>query len=116
MGKGKRLKLGKTMFIIRSAFWLSLVIIFMPGVESEEQASRFDAQEAYKAAQSTYDDFSGFCDRNPAVCETGGQMLTAFGKKARDSAQYVYRYLDDKVGDDEKSSNDLAAIKSKPNV
>ena len=44
-------------------------------------------REAYQAAQSTMSDLSGFCGRNPAVCATGGQMLTAFGKKARRTAR-----------------------------
>ncbi len=101
------------MFLIRTAFWLSVVIIFLPGVESNEQASKFDAGEAYQAAQSTMSDLSGFCGRNPAVCATGGQMLTAFGKKARDSAQMVYQYLDEKVEDEEA---DTAALESKPKV
>jgi hypothetical protein len=85
------------MFIIKTAFWLSLVILCLPAGEESDQAvqTSVDAGSAITAAQSTFADLSGFCDRNPDVCETGGTLLASFGLKARYGALMIYEYLDD---------------------
>ncbi len=88
------------MFLIRTAFWLSLVILFIPTGESavpgDEQASdttQVSAFEAIAAAQSTVSDFAGFCDRNPQTCETGSDALKVFGQKAQYGARKLYEYI-----------------------
>lgn len=88
------------MFIIRTAFWLSLVILCLP-VGSDENgpsASTAGAVEAMSVARSAVGDFSKFCERNPGTCDTGNMVVSSFGQKARYGAQIVYQYLDDKFG------------------
>ncbi|MBA5779050.1 DUF5330 domain-containing protein [Stappia sp. F7233] len=83
-------------FLLRTAFWIGLVILLLPidtGDNGDSSAS-ISPVEAFVAAQSTVSDISGFCSRNPATCQTGGQALQAFGAKARESARLVYEYLD----------------------
>ena len=92
-----------TMFLIRTAFWLSLVIMFLPaGSDSVEgDANTVGALEAYVAAQEAYGDLSMFCERNADACKTGNAAIATFGQKARNGAQIVFEYLDIKFGEDE---------------
>ncbi|MBL6430533.1 MAG: DUF5330 domain-containing protein [Alphaproteobacteria bacterium] len=39
--------------------------------------------EGLFAAQSTISDLSGFCDRNPETCATGGQAIARIGERRR---------------------------------
>ncbi len=87
-------------FLIRTAFWLGLVILVLPigtGSENSSKEVGVSTFEALAAAQSTMNDLSGFCQRNPQTCVTGGVALQAFGEKAKESARLVYEYIDDAV-------------------
>lgn len=91
-------------FLLRTAFWIGLVILLLPIGTGEEggEASGISAFDALAVAQSTVSDLSGFCTRNPSTCETGGQALQTFGAKARESARLVYEYLDETVAKPEE--------------
>ncbi len=93
------------MFLVRTAFWLSVVIVLLPAGSEEEHTGvkAVGAAEALSAAQTTFDDFSGFCQRNENACKTGSVALSAFGQKARYGARMVYEYLDDKFGDEDNT-------------
>ncbi len=97
------------MFILRTAFWLSLVIVLLPagGEEGNSTANVVGATEAISVAQSTVGDLSQFCARNPETCVTGNQVVSSFGQKARYGAEIVYKYLDEKFGAQE---NDQSTI------
>ncbi len=95
------------MFIIRTAFWLSLVILCLPvGKSNDNDVASVGTAEAFFAAQATYGDLSRFCERNASACDTGGQVISAFGQKARYGAQVVYEFLDEKFGGDQKAELD----------
>ncbi|MCT8971245.1 DUF5330 domain-containing protein [Microbaculum marinisediminis] len=88
------------MFLIRTAFWLSLVILFIPTGESEtpgkeaiNSLSQVSTFEALSAAQSTMSDLAGFCERNPETCQTGSEALKVFGQKAQYGAKKLYEYI-----------------------
>lgn len=88
-------------FLIRTAFWLTLVLVLIPlgtGYKSEP-AETVDPVSAFLAAQATVSDIGGFCGRNPKACETGGDALTAIGNRARDGVRIVYEYLDTRLAD-----------------
>ncbi|GGB50682.1 hypothetical protein GCM10011316_23520 [Roseibium aquae] len=89
-------------FLVRTAFWLTLVLMLIPlfgsGPDGESR-DPIDPVAAYFAAQAAVSDVTGFCDRNPAACETGGEALAALGAQARDGARIVYQFLDQKVGE-----------------
>lgn len=90
-------------FLLRTAFWLTLVLVLIPlgtGQENEPVES-VDPVSAFLAAQATVSDIGGFCDRNPRACATGGDALTAIGSRARDGARIVYEYLDTQIADRE---------------
>ncbi|NLH81094.1 MAG: DUF5330 domain-containing protein, partial [Phyllobacteriaceae bacterium] len=85
-------------FLLRAAFWLSLVVLFIPADPAETPANASGRAvspfEAIGAAQSTLHDVGGFCDRNPTACDTGRVALEGFGAKARTGARWVYEKLD----------------------
>jgi hypothetical protein len=92
-------------FLLRTAFWLTLVLVLIPiGSETESTpVEPINPVSAFIAAQATMSDIGGFCDRNPQACETGGNALTAIGSRARDGARIVYEYLDTQIADADPS-------------
>jgi len=83
------------MFILRAAFWFSVVVLLIPGDPGHDvPAPRVEALDALLAARGAVADISGMCDRQPDVCENGGAALAAFSAKARYGAQLLYSTLD----------------------
>ncbi len=79
------------MFLIRAAFWFSVVVLLIPGdPNSGAEAPRVSAVDAIVAAQGAVADLAGLCERQPDVCTSGGAALAAFGAKARYSATLLY--------------------------
>lgn len=86
------------MFLIRTAFWLSLIILLIPTGDADRQGTAnadtdLSALEAISAARHTVSDLAGFCERNPDTCETGTVVVKTFGQKAQRGAQILYEYL-----------------------
>ncbi len=101
------------MFLIRTAFWLSLVILFLPtgesGTSETDSASAgapVSALEALSVAQNTVSDLAGFCDRNPDTCETGSAAFKTFGQKAQYGAMKVYEFIAQANAPDDPTSLD----------
>lgn len=83
------------MFIFRAAFWLSVVILLLPGdPEAGAEAPRVTLVEALGAARATVDDLSRFCVRNPDVCATGEAVVEVMADKARYGFEQIQGYLD----------------------
>jgi hypothetical protein len=88
------------MFLIRTAFWLSVAIVLLPTPPSPDAPeSKVGATQAVSAATAAVSDMRSFCTRQPDACEVGSQALTAFGYKAQASAKWVYEFLTEKLGD-----------------
>lgn len=84
-------------FLLRCAFWIALVLLILPidtGEDGNESAG-INPVTAFFAAQSAISDLSGFCERNPQTCETGGQAISQISAKAKVSARMIYEYLDE---------------------
>lgn len=96
------------MFLIRTAFWLSVVIMLIPAdPQSDTPAPRVSMFEALSSARSAAADFSGFCDRNPDVCTTSAAAFRVFAEKAQNGAQMLFRYFDgaeNNSADDERGT------------
>ncbi|OKL43220.1 DUF5330 domain-containing protein [Pseudovibrio exalbescens] len=81
-------------FIVRSVFWISLVLLLLPiGTGEGNEAPTIGLIEAYKAAHATISDLSGFCERNPETCETGGSVMTLVALKAKQAALMAASYV-----------------------
>ncbi|MCG8444773.1 MAG: DUF5330 domain-containing protein [Hyphomicrobiales bacterium] len=82
------------MTLIRTAFWLSLVLFFLPiGHNAVDPETQVSPGEAFSAARAAVQDFAGFCDRNPDACTTGRHAVSYLGDKAEYSARMIYDYL-----------------------
>jgi hypothetical protein len=81
------------MFLLRTAFWLSIVILLIPAAPSDDGRAKAGTGEALTAAQAAVRDAAGFCERNPQACEAGGAALAAFGQKAQTGARWLYEFV-----------------------
>ena len=52
------------LFLLRTAFWLMIIVLLLP--TDERQRS-----EVYGTAQAAVHDLATFCDRNPETCAKG---------------------------------------------
>lgn len=82
------------MFLLRSAFWLTIVILLIPTDPQSGEAPRVTVVNALMAAQATVADLSGFCERNREVCATGSAAIDVFTEKAENGVEMIYHYLD----------------------
>jgi hypothetical protein len=88
------------MFLIRAAFWLSVVVMLIPAdPETNSPAPRVSFIEGLVAARAVAADLSNFCERNPDVCVTGNAALQVFAEKAQNGAKMLYHYLDQDPGE-----------------
>jgi len=91
-------------FLIKSAFWLSLVLLVIPfGGKNDEPT--VGAIEAFFAVRAVIDDMSGLCERRPQACEVGRSAFHTIGVRARESARIAY----DMLGEDTAPAETLAA-------
>ena len=85
-------------FLIRFAFWVSLLLLALPltvGSEEEGHASVGPIQ-ALLAAREAVGDIAGICERKPHVCETGKSAMQTIGARAKETAKIASAMLDDK--------------------
>jgi len=87
-------------FLLRAAFWLSVVVVLLPASPSTPGASGPSAAEAMLAANGAVADMRHFCSRQPDACAVGSQALNQFGHKAQTGAKLLYDFLTDKLGAD----------------
>ena len=74
------------MFLLRAAFWLSLVVLMLPADKQDDtngSTGNVSAYQAITAAHDAFSDLSQFCARNPDTCVTGNAALHVFGDKLR---------------------------------
>jgi hypothetical protein len=86
-------------FLLRAAFWLSIVIVLLPTPASMKTESGVGAGQAVTAASATFSDMSQFCARQPDACQIGSQALTQFGHKAQASAKWIYDLVTSKASE-----------------
>jgi hypothetical protein len=91
-------------FLIRTAFWLSIVVMLLPTPDSMKSEGGVGATQAIGAASATMSDMKQFCVRQPDACEVGAQALTQFGHKAQASAKWLYEFLSEKLGNDKTTA------------
>lgn len=81
-------------FIIKSAFWLSLVLLIIPIGGTDADGKSISPIEALWAARAAFNDVSGICERQPDVCVVGKSALHTIGVRAREGARMAYEALD----------------------
>jgi len=92
-------------FLIRVAFWLSIVILLLPtGSQQTKSAPTFETAEAVSAASAAVSDMRQFCSRQPDACSVGSQAAVAFGYKAQAGAKMLYDFLTEALAPAETGS------------
>ncbi len=92
------------MFLIRTAFWLSVAILLLPTPASQQAGEpKVGPAQAVSAATAAVSDMRGFCTRQPEACEVGSQALTQFGYKAQASAKWLYELISAKMAPERAS-------------
>jgi hypothetical protein len=93
-------------FLLRVAFWLTLVLALLPSGSSQPsaQASQVGAADAVVAAGAAVSDMSNFCDRQPGACAVGAQAAVAIGQRAQAGAKMVYEFINDRIATTETGS------------
>jgi hypothetical protein len=79
------------MFLIRMAFWLMILVLLLPTDEKQQT-------DVYGTAQAAVKDVSGFCGRNPGVCEKGKDAFAVFVHKAEFGAQMLMGFITERTG------------------
>ncbi len=99
-------------FIIRSAFLLGLVALFLPSGQNDgdDAAAGIDPFAAMMGAQAAIADIWGFCDRAPAACSAGGDLVQFAGDRIGDGFALAYRTIQGQAG--EPATTDIAAVKA----
>lgn len=91
-------------FLIRTAFWFSLVLLILPiDYGNEQEGEGVGAIQALFAAREAVGDVAGICERKPDVCETGKSAFHTIGVRARESARMAYEILDEQFGEPDPS-------------
>jgi hypothetical protein len=99
-------------FLIRTAFWLSIVVMLLPTPESAKvPEAQFSTGQAISAASATVSDMGQFCSRQPAACDVGSSMLSYLGHKAVASAKWAYEAMTTK-----SDAGPTALTKTSPRV
>jgi hypothetical protein len=90
---------GKGMvFLIRMAFWFSLVLLALPLTVGPDESGRESVgpTQALFAAREAVGDIAGICERKPDVCETGKSAMHTITARAKETAKIAAAMLDDK--------------------
>ncbi|MEX0752400.1 MAG: DUF5330 domain-containing protein [Xanthobacteraceae bacterium] len=99
------------MFLIRVAFWLSVVIILLPaGSQQPKAGPHIDTADAISAAGAAVADMRQFCARQPGACAVGAQAAVSFGYKAQAGAKMLYEFLTDSLAPVETGAITTASV------
>ncbi|HTV68199.1 MAG TPA: DUF5330 domain-containing protein [Rhizobiaceae bacterium] len=88
-------------FLIRTAFWFSLVLLFLPLGGTDGQ--QVGPLQAFVAARAAITDFSGFCERQPDACATGSAAIQTIGVRAQESV----RIASELMGNDDADVSEI---------
>ena len=87
------------LFLIRTAFWLMIIVLLLP--TDQQQRS-----EVYGTAQAAVHDVATFCDRNPETCARGKDAFSVFVQKAQFGARMLMDLINNRTGSDDQDSPD----------
>jgi Family of unknown function (DUF5330) len=105
--------MGRIMFfLLRIAFWITLVCVLVPGGKPSAPDAKIDAGQAITVASAAMSDARGFCERQPQACSAGGQVAAAIGHKAEDGARTLYQLISEKLAEQPAEKTEKPAAKS----
>lgn len=102
------------MFLLRSAFWLTIVFALLPGLPdagskagggadaasptpststATSTAAGINPIDALAAAGAAVSDAGGFCGRQPQACAIGGEVIEAVAERAEAGVRFALSYV-----------------------
>ena len=97
------------MFVLRSLFWLtSVVLLLPPATDGETSSPRVSLLHTAYATQILLQDLTGVCDRNPEACEISREALALLSGKLETGADIVVAGIS--AGGDEADLLDPEAL------
>lgn len=113
------------MFLLRMAFWLTVVFVLLPGhpksggdagmngattgqASHQQAATGINGIEALSAATAAVSDASSFCARQPQACAIGAQILAALGERAEAGAQLALSYVGTQIKEEKRKMAERA--------
>jgi len=101
---------GRWVFLIRIAFWFSLVLLALP-LGPQGEAASVGPVQALQAASEALNDMTGMCDRRPEICRTERRPSRRSRARAREGARIAVGMLADKGGEqDTTATTDSMAV------
>lgn len=98
-------------FLIKAAFWFSLVLVLLPIFGTEEAAqpqaaagARMDIGQTVSAASEAIGYIGAICLEKPDVCTKGAETFNALGHRAKDGARIAYQLLETQFGDEKTAA------------
>jgi len=91
-------------FLLRVAFWLTIVLALLPTGRAQPTARGPQMGEAISAAGEAVSDVRHFCTRQPAACEVGSQVAVMIGQRAQAGAKMLYDLFNEHSGPTETGS------------
>jgi len=85
------------LFLIRTAFWLMIIVLLLP--TDQQQRS-----EVYGTAQAAVNDVASFCDRNPETCARGKDAFSVFVQKAQFGARMIMDLINDRTAPSDEAT------------
>ncbi len=88
------------MFLLRMAFWVSVVLALLPSFAAKQPSSvktDFEPAQAITAASATLSDLREFCARQPDACAAGGQFASVFGQRTEEGARILYDLIGERL-------------------
>src|SRR5215472_10684043 len=99
-------------FLLRMAFWLTIVCILLPRAQSEPASKvQVSATDAMSAATATVSDMRQFCERQPEACSVGSQAAAALEDRAKAGAKRLYEMLNNRLS---AADNDAVTTATSP--
>lgn len=99
------------MFLLRTAFWLAVMLALLPSFGPKASApagAGVEATEAVTAASETLGDVFQFCSRQPNACAAGVHLASAIGQRAQAGAKMLYGMVGDKLAKSEGTGEENA--------
>ncbi len=91
-------------FLLRVAFWLTIVLALLPSGGAQPTTRGPQMGEAISAAGDAVSDMRHFCTRQPAACEVGSQVAVMIGQRAQAGAKMLYDLFNEHSGPTETGS------------
>ena len=88
-------------FLIKAAFWLGIVVFFLPVPASEraKNTQGVSTVDSIAFLSTAYSDIKGFCARNPNACITGAVVVQHFGEKAQYGSKILHEFISNKMAE-----------------